>query len=74
MRTEVPKKVIITCDVCRKPCEGQSYRMSSILNMERAGLDYQGCAVGPGGYKYDLCDHCSHQITITIEQMMKAAK
>lgn len=74
----IPARTETTCDVCKVLCTPSNRAMSCTLNFDRAGLDYQGCAVGPGGFKLELCDKCCSEledaVTFKIALIREGAK
>lgn len=72
MKQIIPAKEILTCDICKYTQDVVSFRTSSAVDLKRDGLDYQGCPVGPGGLKYDLCDACGGALEDLIRKAEKA--
>lgn len=66
----IPAKRIFICDGCKR--EEQRRVMDCEVTFERAGLDYQGSPVGPGGQSWELCDECC--MTIEGALLIEIAK
>ena len=62
---KIPAHEIVTCDCCKRDATDRR-AMSAHLTINRAGLDYQGMAVGPGGTSMDLCDSCCIRVEEAI--------
>lgn len=70
----IPAKSITTCDVCGRECDGNNRRKSATLTLDAAGLDYQGMAVGPGGFKLDMCDWCCGRVQGAVSDEIQKIK
>lgn len=70
----VPEQRIFICDCCLKTIHPSSKRRDAKLVMHAHGLDYQGMAVGPGGWKYDLCDECCTAVEVAVQKTINERK
>jgi hypothetical protein len=69
MKSIIPEKRVVTCDICTRNDSQTHFKTTASVKIDRAGLDFQGCPVGPGGTELDLCDDCVY----ALEQIIRDA-
>jgi hypothetical protein len=74
MTKTIPARTETTCDVCNRTCDLNNRRKSGIVNVGCNGLDYQGMAVGPGGFRLEVCDECLGYINDAIDSCVQSIK
>lgn len=75
MKSTTPSYTVVTCDLCGKTDDNKAlFRTGAHLEIDRAGLDYQGAPVGPGGTSLDACDSCIYAVEEAIKQIAKDKK
>jgi hypothetical protein len=76
-RKEIPARVETTCDRCGniRETKSKSWALSGKLSMSCNGLDYQGCAVGPGdSFHFEFCDACYNAARMVVAGIQKEPK
>jgi hypothetical protein len=68
---KIPAREEVTCDVCGVLCDQHNRRQLGRFIVDCAGLDYQGMAVGNGGFSRDVCDKC---LAVIVDVLEKACK
>lgn len=69
MKKTIPAQSIVICDLCKKECSDSTRRKGALLTLDAAGLDWQNCPVGQGGFKMDLCDTCCAKVEDAISKL-----
>ena len=63
MRDIKPEIITYFCDACGVELKGSDKESTCSILMTSDGLDYSGCAVGPGsGGNFDCCYNCYSEI------------
>lgn len=70
----IPARVITTCDLCDSVCTRENRRHTGSVNVERAGLDMAGHAVGNDSLHYDVCDICLGLVVFTLDELRSKPK
>lgn len=78
-RTTIPEKKILKCDGCGKVANDNHFPSSGVFKISCNGLDFQGCAVGPGDMlTYDFCDSCYYKMrglfAANLKELAEASK
>ncbi len=64
----IPAKKEVTCDICKRNCEGIR-RQDGHIDIHRHALDYQGMPCADGSLKIDLCDNCLGDVCKAINKL-----
>lgn len=67
MKTVIPQKTLIKCDVCEKECDDYNRKQSGELIINQDALDWHGNACANGNVKFDLCDNCLARINGALD-------